>query len=326
MRAAVRDRYGPPEVVRVEEVQRPDPVADQVLVRVAAAAANRADLDALLPKPGFLRLFFGIRKPRSARLGLDVAGVVEAVGPDVKALRIGDRVFADLFTANSGAFAEYVAAREQLFARIPDEMTFETAAALPHAGVLGIQGLRLRDGRTPRPGDRVFIDGASGNVGPFAVQVAKALGAEVTAVARGSKLDFVRSLGADHVIDYLTVDYTKAGLRYDWIVDMDSHHSYVSIPRALTPGGVYVTLGGGTRALFASLLIAPLLSMLTRKRLGLLLWWKPFDKADVATLLGLIAAGKVAPQIDRRFGLDQVVDALRYVNDGHARGKVLVIP
>lgn len=326
MKAAVRDRYGPPEVVRIEDIPRPETIADQVLVRVHAAAVNRADLDGLLPKPGFVRLFLGIRKPRFAQLGLDVAGVVEAVGPDVKELRVGDRVFADLYTANGGAFAEYASAPERLFARIPDKMTFETAAALPHAGVLGIQGLRLRDGRTPQSGDRVLVDGASGNVGPFAVQVAKALGAEVTAVASASKLDFVRSLGADHVIDYRSVDYTKARERYDWIVDVDSHHWLFGIPRALKPGGVYVTLGGGSGTIFAALLIAPLLGRLTGKKLGLLLWWKPFDKNDVATLVKLIEEGKVVPQIDRRFALDQVVDALRHVNDGHARGKVLVIP
>jgi len=203
-------------------------------------------------------------------------------------------------------------------------MSFEEAAALPHSAILALQGLRLRNGRTIRPGDTVLIDGASGNVGPFAVQVAKAMGAEVTGVCRTEKMDFVRSLGADHVLDYTKVDYTRTGERYDWIVDTDSHHSIFRVRRALRPKGVYVTLGGTTLSIFGSLLLGPLISRFSDRWSGLLLWWKPFNRDDVETLKELIAAGKVKPIIDRRYPLDEVVDALRWVDEGHARGKVVV--
>ena len=326
MKAALRDRYGSVDVVEVREVDRPRPDDDQVLVRVRAASVNRADLDALGPKPRFGRLFMGVRAPRVPGLGLDVAGEVEAVGPNVTGLKPGDRVFADLFLHRMGAFAEYVSAREKAFLPIPAGMTFEEAATLPHSAVLAVQGLRLRNGRTIKAGDKVLIDGASGNVGPFAVQVAKAMGAEVTGVASRDKLDFVRALGADHVIDYATTDYTKRGERYDWIVDVDSHHSVLAVRKALKPGGDYVTLGGTGRTIFAAMLLGLIVGRLTGRYMGLLIWWKPFNPPDVKRVTDLIAAGKLRPAIDRRYPLDQVVDALRWVDEGHARGKVLVIP
>jgi NADPH:quinone reductase-like Zn-dependent oxidoreductase len=326
MKAAVRDRYGTPEVVAVRDVDRPRPIDDQVLVRVRAASVNRADLDALGPKPAFARLFMGLAAPRVPGLGLDAAGEVEAVGPNVTRYKPGDRVFADLFLYRTGAFADYVCAREKAFLPIPVGMTFEEAATLPHSAVLAVQGLRLRDGRTIKPGDRVLIDGASGNVGPFAVQIAKAIGAEVTGVARTEKLDFVRSLGADHVIDYTTTDYTRTGERYDWIVDTDSHHSVLAIQRALRPGGVYVTLGGTTRTILAAMLLGLAISRASNKHMGLLTWWKPFNPPDLAKVTDLIAAGVVRPVIDRRFPLSEIVQALRWVDDGRARGKVVVFP
>jgi NADPH:quinone reductase-like Zn-dependent oxidoreductase len=325
MLAAVRDRYGPPDVVKLREIDRPVPAADEVLVRVRVASVNRADLDALGPKPGFLRLFTGLRGPRNRRMGLDVAGVVEAIGDRVTRFQPGDRVFADLFSFGSGAFAEFACARESAFQPIPPGLSFEDAATLPHSAVLALQGLRLRDGRTVGPGDRVLVDGASGNVGPFAVQIAKARGAEVTGVCRTEKLDFVRSLGADHVIDYTKVDYTKAAERYDWIVDTDSHHPILSIRRALRPKGVYVTLGGTTASILQSILVALVISRATDRWMGLLLWWKPFHAADVTTLTEMVAAGTVRPAIDSRYPLSDVVEALRRVDEGRALGKVLVI-
>jgi NADPH:quinone reductase-like Zn-dependent oxidoreductase len=231
-----------------------------------------------------------------------------------------------MFSFGTGGFAEYVCAPERAFLPIPIGMTFEDAATLPHSAVLAVQSLRLRDGRTIRAGDRVLIDGASGNVGPFAVQIAKARGAEVTGVASGEKLDFVRSLGADHVLDYRTTDYTKGGQRYDWIVDTDSHHSVLAVRRALRPGGVYVTLGGTSWPILSSLIVAPFVARAAGKRMGLLLWWKPFNPPDVQTVTDLIASGKVRPAIDRRYPLGEVVDALRWVDEGHARGKVIVLP
>jgi NADPH:quinone reductase-like Zn-dependent oxidoreductase len=287
---------------------------------------NRADLDGLIPKPAVMRLFMGLRAPRNHRIGLDVAGVVESVGANVTRFRPGDEVFGDmfLFGEQGGAFAEYVCAPEKAFEPMPTGMSFEEAATLPHSAILALQGLRLRNGRTIKPGDRVLIDGASGNVGPFAVQIAKALGAEVTGVSSSDKMDMVRAMRADHVIDYTKVDYTKAGDRYDWIVDTDSHHSLFSVRRALRPKGVYVTLGGTTSTLISALLVAPLLSRATDKWIGLLLWWKPFKAEDVATLKELIATGKVKPVIDRRFPLAEVADALRWVDEGRARGKVII--
>jgi NADPH:quinone reductase-like Zn-dependent oxidoreductase len=325
MKAALQHRYGKPDVaVTVEEVDRPVPSDDQVLVRVHAASVNRADLDALGPKPGFLRPFIGLRAPRNHRMGIDVAGVVESVGASVTRFKPGDGVFADLFSFGGGAFAEYACAREKAFQPIPTGMTFEEAATLPHSAVLAVQGLRLRNGRTPKPGDKVLIDGASGNVGPFAVQIAKSMGAEVTGVASTDKLDLVRSLGADHVIDYTKVDYTTAGQRYDWIVDTDSHHSIFSIRRALKPGGAYVSLGGNSASIIGGLILGPLMSLASDKWTGLMIWWKPFNQADVATVTDLIASGKVKPVIDRRYPLSQAVEALRWVDEGHARGKVII--
>lgn len=326
MKAAFHDRYGPPEVVELRNVERPVPTEDRVLVRVHAASVNRADLDGLLPRPSFSRLFLGLRRPRNPRVGIDAAGVVEAVGPGATRFKVGDRVFGDLFSHGGGAFAEYVCPRERAFLPIPDGMSFEVAATLPHSGILALQGLRLSDGRTIKPGDRVLVDGASGNVGPFAVQIAKWMGAEVTGVCSPGKIEFARSLGADHVLDYTKVDYTRAGERYDWIVDTDSHHSIFSVGRALRSGGVYVTLGGTSLPIFGALLLAPLVGRLRGKRLGLLVWWAPFKAADVATLTMLVANGTVRPAIDRRYALAEIVAALRHVNDGHARGKVVITP
>jgi NADPH:quinone reductase-like Zn-dependent oxidoreductase len=324
MKAALLDRYGSPDLVEVRDVDRPSPVADQVLVRVRAASVNRADLDGISPRPGFVRLFIGLRAPRNHRMGLDVAGVVEAVGPTATRFKRGDEVFADLFGFGQGAFAEYVCAAEKAFSSIPAGMTFEDAATLPHSAILAVQGLRLRSGRTPRAGDRVLIDGASGNVGPFAVQIAKALGAEVTGVCSTAKVDLVRSLGADHVIDYTKVDYTQTGERYDWILDTDSHHSIFRIRHALRPNGVYVTLGGTASPILQAMLLGAVISKAAGKSMGLLLWWKPFNPDDVAALKRLIAAGTVKPVIDRRFPLSRIVEALNWVNDGHARGKVVI--
>ena len=325
MKAARYDRYGPPEVVQIRHVERPTVSADQVLVRVHAASVNRADLDGLKPKPGFMRAFMGLRRPRNHEVGIDAAGVVEAVGPDATEFKPGDEVMTDLFAnGRFGAFAEYVCAREKALAPVPPGMSFEEAATLPHSAVLALQGMRLRNGRTFGPGAKVLIDGASGNVGPFAVQIAKALGAEVTGVASADKLEFVRSLGADHVLDYQRVDFTKGAERYDWIVAVDAHHSIRAARRALKPDGVYVTLGGDTGTILAAMGGGMAMSRFGEKWSGLMLWWKPMHRPDLDTLAELIAAGKVKPIIDRRYPLDEVVDALRWVEDGHARGKVVL--
>ena len=324
MRAAVRDRYGSPDVVEVRDMPDPEPGPGEVLVRVTVASVNRADLDGLYPRWPILRLFYGVRRPRVPWLGLDAAGVVERVGEDVTRFRPGDRVFADLYNHGQNAFAELVAAPEKAWLPIPEGMDDETAATLPHSAVLAIQGLRRR-GETPGPGDHVLVDGASGNVGPFAVQVAKAFGAEVTGTSSPSKLDFVRSVGADHAIDYTTTDYTRGGARYDWILDVDSHHSILDARRALRKGGVYQTLGGTIRRMGASVTVGPVVSLATGRRMSLMLGWKPFEAASIDVLAGLYAQGKLRAPIDRRYPLDEAAEALRRVDDGKAVGKVLII-
>jgi NADPH:quinone reductase-like Zn-dependent oxidoreductase len=324
VREAYQDRYGPPDVVGLREVPTPAPSEGEVLVRVVAASVNRADLDGLKPKPGFIRLFLGLRRPRNTKTGWDAAGEVESVGPAVSSVKPGDAVFADLAAHGAGAFAEYVCAPEKAFAPMPPGMSFEEAATLPHSAVLALQAMRLRKGRTFKAGDRVLIVGASGNVGPFAVQIAKAMGAKVTGVASTAKLDMVRELGADHVLDYTKVNPLRTGERYDWIVDMDSYLSIFSVRRALKPGGAYVTLGGGNWTIFAGLVVGPLMSLLSDKWTGLMLWWKPWNPPDVARLKELIAAGKLKPVIDRSYPLSEIVEALRRVDEGRARGKVVI--
>ncbi len=323
MKAALRHRYGSPDVIELSDVDIPLPGDDEILVKVKAASVNRADLDTLYAKPWVVRVAYGLLRPRSPRLGADAAGVVEAVGSSVTRFRPGDRVFADLYVHGMGAFAEYAAARETVFESIPDAMSFEDAATLPHSAILALQGLRSGD-RSVGPGERVLVDGASGNVGPFAVQIAKARGAEVTGVASPGKLDFVRSLGADHVIDYTTVDYTTTGERYDWILDTDTHHSILDVRRALRPNGVYVTLGGSGLDLLQALTVGSVATLAGSRTMGLMLGWKPFKPEDVATLCDLYAAGSLVPRIDRRYPFEEVVDALRYVDERRSMGKVMV--
>ena len=214
--------------------------------------------------------------------------------------------------------------RERAVERVPDGISLEDAATLPHSAILALQGLRRRDGRTIKRGDRVLIDGASGNVGPFAVQIAKSLGAEVTGVCRTEKVDFVRSLGADRVIDYTAVDYTRTGETWDWILDADSHHPIRHCRRALRPNGVYLTLGGSGRQIVSAMIVGGLLSLLTDRYSGLMLWWRVFDREDAATLVRMVADGSIRPAIDRRFPLVDTVAALHHVDDGLARGKVIV--
>jgi NADPH:quinone reductase-like Zn-dependent oxidoreductase len=325
VKAIVRDRWGGPDVVRIEEIPTPAPGPGEVLVRIHAASVNRADLDGLEPRPGFLRVFMGIRAPRARQVGIDVAGVVERTGEGATRFTPGDRVFTDLFTTGApGSFAEFIAVPERVLQPIPASMSFEVASTLPHSAILALQGLRTRSGQTVGPGSKVLIGGASGNVGPFAVQIAKHLGADVTGVARTEKLDFVRSLGADHVIDYTATDYTATGDRYDWIMDTDSHQPMRHVRRALQDGGRYLTLGGDSLPIAAALLAGPILSIGSSRRAGLMLWWKPFHPPDVARISELVETGAVTPSIDRRFPLSETADALRWVDDGQAHGKVVV--
>jgi NADPH:quinone reductase-like Zn-dependent oxidoreductase len=322
MKAFVRDRYGSPDVLRLEDVPVPALGDGDVLVGVRAASVNRADLDYLTGTPFLTRMGTGLREPRNRGLGLDAAGVVEAVGRDVRRFRPGDEVVGDLTQFGYGAFAEYACAPERAWSPKPAGVSFEVAATIPQSGVLALQG--LRGGRSIKPGAAVLVNGASGNVGPFAVQLAKAFGAEVTGVCSTPKMDFVRSLGADHVIDYTHEDYTRSGPRYDWILDVMGRGSILRVRRALKPGGAYVMAGGTTGAIFGALILGPLVSLAGSRKTGLLLWWKPGNPDDMARLSALLEAGTLAPAIDRRYPLAEVPDALRYLAAGRALGKIVI--
>ncbi len=322
MKAIRRDRYGPPDILELNEVEKPVPKSDEVLVRIRASSLNQADLDYLLGKPFLTRMGTGLRTPGNRGLGLDAAGQVEAVGPDVTAFQPGDDVFGDLTAFGYGAFAEYACAPERAWARMPAGLTFEEAATIPQAAILALQGLKR--GERLGSGTRVLINGASGNVGPFAVQIAKAFGAHVTGVCSTAKLDMVRGLGADEVIDYTREDYTRRGQRYDWIVDVAGNRSILECRRALKPGGTYVMVGGPTGRIVGALLLGPLISRAGSRTMGLMLWWKVFRNEDVTLLKELIAARKISPVIDRRYPLADVPEGLRYLQGGHARGKVVI--
>ena len=290
-------------------------------MRVRTSSVNMADVDYLLGRPKVARLGTGLRVPKNRGLGLDVAGVVEAVGENATRFRPGDEVIGDLTEYGFGAFAEYACASEEAFAPKPSGLTFEAAAAVPQAGVMALQGLR---GKRPiRPGQQVLINGAGGNIGPFAVQIAKSFGAEVTGVDSTEKLDLLRSVGADHVIDYTEVDYTATGRRYDRILDVAAYRPIHESRRALNPKGVYVSVPGSITGVFRGGIVAPLASTVDGRKMGMLAW-KPFNRPDVAYLTELLEAGTVFPVIDRTYPLSEVPEALAYQNEGRARGKIVI--
>ena len=325
MRAIVRSSYGSPDVLELIDIPKPVPEHDEVLVRVIAASVNAGDLDYLYGRPRAARILTGLRRPRNRGLGLDVAGLVEATGSNVTTFHLGDEVFGDMTACGFGAFAEYVCAPEKALALKPTRMTFDEASTVPQAAILALQG--LRSGRPIRPGHKVLVNGAAGSVGPFAVQIAKSFGAEVTGVDSEAKLDVLRSLGADHVVDYSREDFTDNGQRYDRILDIAGRHSVFDCRRALGPHGTYVMLGGATAQVVQVLFLGPLISVTGSRKMGMMgiRWrWQPFRKQDVTFLSELIGAGKVAPVIDRRYPLGEVPEALRFLEAGHARGKLVI--
>jgi NADPH:quinone reductase-like Zn-dependent oxidoreductase len=319
MKAIVYERYGPPEVLQLKEVEKPTPKDSEVLVKVYAASVNDWDWGLLRGTPFMNRLFFGLLKPKIKILGGDIAGRVEAVGRNIKQFQPGDEVYGDLSGSGFGGFAEYVCVREKALVLKPASMTFEEAAAVPQAAVLALQG--LRDKGQIQPGQKVLINGAGGGAGTFAVQIAKSFGAEVTGVDSTRKLDIMRSIGADHVIDYTQEDFTKKGQRYDWIIDFAAHHSIFDYNRSLSPKGIYVIVGGSTARIFQVMFLGPLISMITSKRMGILTH-KP--NKDLVFIKELFEAGKVKPVMDKRYPLSEVPEALRYFGEGHARGKVVI--
>jgi len=322
MKAIVRYRYGSPDVLELREIEKPVPKDQDVLVRVRAASLNADDLEYLYGKSPFTRMATGLRQPRIHGLGVDVAGQVEAVGKQVTSFQEGDEVFGNMTVYGLGAYAEYVCAPARAFALKPARMSFEEAATVPQSAILALQGLRGK--RQIDSGDQVLINGAGGNVGPFAVQIAKYFGAEATGVDSTGKLDMVRSVGADHVIDYTREDVIGNGQRYDLILDVVARRSMWEWRRALKPAGAYVMLGASTALLLQGAFVGPLISLTGSRKLAVMWWWKPFQRNDVAFLKELIEAGRVAPVIDRRYPLNEVPDALRYLETGNARGKIVI--
>jgi len=319
MKAIIYTEYGSPDVLNLEEVRDPTPKEDEVLVKVHAASVNAADWHLLRADPFPVRFVYGLLKPKNRILGADIAGRVEAVGGNVKQYKSGDEVFGDISACSWGGFAEYVCARENALVLKPANVTFEQAAAVPMAAVTALQG--LHEGQI-QPGQKVLINGASGGVGTFAVQIAKSLGAEVTGVCSTSKLDMVRSIGADHVIDYTQEDFTQNGQHYDLILAANGYHPISQYKRALSPNGIYVMTGGSGAQMFQAMFLGPIMSMTGSKKMGNTMT-KP-NKKDLALLAELLETGKVVPVIDRRYPLSEVAEAIRYLEEGHARGKVVI--
>jgi NADPH:quinone reductase-like Zn-dependent oxidoreductase len=321
MKAIVCTKYGPPDVLQVKEVEKPAPKDNEVLIAVHAACINQYDWHLLTADVFMVRLMGGgLLKPKHTRPGADMAGRVEAVGRNVQQLKPGDEVFGDLSACGHGAFAEYVAAPETAVALKPANMTFEQAAAVPMAGVTALQG--LRDRGQIQPGQKVLINGASGGVGTFAVQIAKAFGADVTAVCSTRNLDMARSIGADHVIDYTQEDFTKSGRLYDLILAANGYHPLQAYKRALAPKGIYVTTGGSLAQVMQAMVLGSWMSETSGKKVrGVTA--APSQK-DLLFMKELMEAGKVVPVIDRCYPLRETAEALRYLGAGHARGKVVI--
>jgi NADPH:quinone reductase-like Zn-dependent oxidoreductase len=318
MKAVVYTRYGPPEVLRMTDVQTPTPRVNEVLVRVRAVSLNLSDWEALRGRPMYSR-FGGVLRPRRRILGTDVAGQVEAVGRGVSRFQPGDDVFADIL-GQVGAFAEYVCVPERVLARVPEGLTYEQAAALPQAGAIALQGIRVRG--QVQPGQSVLINGAGGGSGMYAVQLAKLCGAEVTGVDNAGKLDFMRSVGADHVIDYRQEDFTRNGRTYDLVLDLAAYRSAFDYARSLSPGGRYFCVGGSVAAVLQVLLIGSVLGRSAGKRIRVLA--VRLGVEHLAPMVELCQTGKITTVIDRRYPLSEVPAALAYLGAGHAKGKVVI--
>jgi NADPH:quinone reductase-like Zn-dependent oxidoreductase len=321
MKAIVYTEYGSPDVLQLREVAKPVPADDEVLVRVHAASVNAADWRLMRADPFLARLHTGLLKPtRFQILGTDIAGCVEAVGRNVSRFHPGDEVFGDMFASDFGGFAEYKCARESELVLKPANLSFEEAAAVPLAAVTALHG--LRDKGKIQPGQKVLINGSSGGVGTFAVQIAKYFGAEVTAVCSTGKVKMARSLGADHVIDYTLEDCTRNGRQYDLILAANGDRSIFDYKRALSSHGTYVMVGGTTRQMFQALLLGPWISLVGSRKMGALSSMP--NQQDLLFLKGLLEAGKIKPVLDRVYPLRQVADAIGYVEAGHAAGKVVI--
>lgn len=320
MKAIVYTKYGSPEVLQLKEVEKPTPREDEVLVDVHAAAVNFSDWAFVRGKPFIIRMFQGLLKPKNTILGADIAGRVEAVGSNVKHFQPGDAVYGDLSNCGWGGFAEYVAVPETSLALKPAHSSFEEAAAVPQAALVALQGLREKG--QIQPGQKVLIVGASGGIGTFAVQIAKSFGAEVTGVCSTRNVDWVRSLGADHIIDYTQEDFTQNAQHYDLILATAGYRPIFDYRRVLTPQGIYVMAGGSMAQIFQAMLLGPFLSTKEGKQLGNLLQ-RP-SQQDLDFVKELLDSGTVTPVIDRRYPIQETAEAIRYYGKGHTRGKVVI--
>jgi NADPH:quinone reductase-like Zn-dependent oxidoreductase len=320
MKAVVYHQYGPPDVLKLEEFEEPIPAANEVVLRVRAASVNPYDWHFMRGDPYPIRLIAGLAKPKNPRLGADVCGEIEAVGKGVTQFKLGDAVFGSC----AGAFAEYLSASETAFVKKPESVSFEQGACVGIAGLTALQA--LRDKGKIRASQKVLVNGAAGGVGTFGVQIAKSFGAHVTGICSTKNLEMVRSIGADRVIDYTQEDFTKRPERYDLILDNVGNRTFSEYKRVLNPEGIYVGAGGTTDRW----MLRPLARMISQ-RVGTLFGKRRFvgilarrNQADLTILGELIATGKITPVISRRYSLSEVTDAIRHVEEGHARGKVVI--
>ena len=320
MKAIVYTEYGSPDVIQFKEVEKPTPKDDEVLIKIHAASVNAGDWHYLRGTPWLFRLASGLLKPKNIFLGADVAGRVQAVGKNVTQFQPGDEVFGDLSACGRGAFAEYVCASATALVLKPANISFEEAAAVPVAAGTALQGLQSKV--QIQPGQKVLINGASGGVGTFAVQIAKAFRAEVTAVCSTRNVGRMLSIGADHVIDYSKEDFTQNVQQYDFILAANGYRPFSDYKRALAPGGTYVMTGGTTGQMFEAMILGPLVSMTGNKKMVNVMA-KP-DKENLTFIKDLLEAGKVKPVIDRCYPLSDVAEAIRYLETGHAQGKVVI--
>jgi NADPH:quinone reductase-like Zn-dependent oxidoreductase len=319
MKAVVFEEYGPPEVLQLKEVEKPIPRENEILVKVHAASVNAADWHTVRGTPFLVRIMHGFQKPRpKARiLGDDMAGQVEAVGSNVTQFKPSDKVFG---FSNFDAFAEYCCVPEDNLVLKPDDLSYEHASTLPIAGITALQGLRAKG--DIQPGTEVLVVGASGGVGSFAVQIAKSFGAEVTGVCSTGKMDLVSSIGADHVVDYKQEDFTAEGKSYDLILAIAGNHAISVYRRALNPQGIYVCVGGSMSQYIQALLFGPLISLTSNKNMGVV--FPMPNKKDLEFLAELVITGKIVPVIARQYALREVPEAVRYLEDGHAQGKLVI--
>lgn len=316
MKAFVYEKYGSADVLHLTEMAKPIPTDEQILIKIQAVSINGSDREGLIGKPAYARLG-GL--PKNNILGSDIAGRVEAVGKDNTQFKVGDEVFGEI-PGYHGGFAEYVCTRGKTLMLKPADMTFEEAAAIPQGGVIAYQAMREKG--NVQAGQKVLINGAGGSVGTFAIQLAKLYGAEVTGVDNTGKLDFLRSIGVDHVIDYTKADFTRNKNQYDLILDVIAHRSAFAYARALKPNGTAFFVGGSVPTLFQILLMGPLIKKMTGKHVQILM--VPQNRKDLIAITELCQAGKVRPVIDKIYQFNELPEAMRYVSEGHAKGKVVI--